>query len=120
MEHNRLTEIKNYYIDILLNFKNVYLDYPFDNSDWAAIRHNDNKKIFALIYIRNEKVCINFKNEPMWGTFWRESFECVTPAYHMNKEHWSTVYIGEDVSEQQIIDMVTESYKLTESKRKKK
>ena len=111
--------MKRYYIDKLLEFKDVYLDYPFDNSDWAAIRHSDNKKIFALVYSYQGNECINFKNTPEWATFWRESFESVKPAYHMNKEHWSMVIFGGDADEEQIMLMLRDSYKLTEKRKKK-
>ncbi len=110
----------NYYINKCLEFENVYLDYPFDRGEWAAIRHNDNKKIFALIYYRNGNICINFKNTPEWAVFWRESFEAVSPAYHMNKEHWSTVIIGKDADEYQIMQMLRDSYMLTKTKTRKK
>ena len=112
--------MKNYYIDKCLTFENVYLDYPFDESEWAAIRHKDNKKIFALIYCRNNNVCINFKNEPQWGMFWRESFDAVSPAYHMNKEHWSTVITGSDADEENIMQMISDSYNLTKKKTRSK
>ncbi len=112
--------MKNYYIDKCLEFKGTYLDYPFDDSDWAAIRHKENKKIFALIYTHNSKNCINFKNTPEWATFWRESFKAVAPAYHMNKEHWSMVTLGEDANEEQIMQMLYDSYKLTQNKTRKR
>ena len=47
--------MKTYYIDKCLEFEGAYLDYPFDEADWAAIRHKENSKIFALIYHRNNK-----------------------------------------------------------------
>lgn len=112
--------MRKYYIEKFLEFDNVYLDYPFEDTNWAAIRHKDNKKTFAFIYDRNDNVCINFKNTPEWGTFWRESFESVTPGYHMNKEHWSTVICGGDADEMQIMLMVSDSYNLTLKKTRKK
>ena len=111
--------MKSYYIDKLLGFDNVYLDYPFPESDWAAIRHKDNNKIFALIYSYNGSICINFKNSPEWATFWRGSFNSVKPAYHMNKEHWSMVYTDGDAGEDQIMQMVYDSYNLTKKRKKK-
>lgn len=110
----------NYYINKCLEFENVYLDYPFDQGVWAAIRHKDNRKIFALIYERNGNICINFKNSPEWATFWRESFAAVSPAYHMNKEHWSTVTVGGDADEEQILQMLYDSYHLTKKKTRNK
>ena len=112
--------MKNYYIDLMLQLENVYLDYPFGDSDWAALRHTENKKIFALIYHRHGSLCINFKNTPEWATFWRESFESVAPAYHMNKEHWSMVTVGGDANEEHIMQMIYDSYKLTAKKGTKK
>ncbi len=120
MSSFKVKSMKNYYIDKCLEFENTYLDYPFSVSDWAAIRHSDNKKIFALIYSHYGKVCINFKNKPEWATFWRESFDAVQPAYHMNKEHWSMVTIGEDASEEQILQMLYDSYNLTKTKTRRK
>lgn len=110
--------MKDFYIAELLKMENTYLDYPFDDGEWAALRHSDNKKIFALVYYRNGNLCINFKNKPEWGTFWRGSFESVTPAYHMNKEHWSTVIVGGDADHGQIMQMINDSYNLTAKKGK--
>lgn len=112
--------MKNHFINRCLELNNVYLDYPFDAGDWATIRHKDNKKIFALIYERNGQICINFKNTPEWAVFWRESFDAVSPAYHMNKEHWSTVIVGADADEEQIMQMIYDSYKLTLKKTRNK
>ncbi len=112
--------MKNYYIDRFLKFENTYLDYPFPESEWAAIRHTGNKKIFALLYERHNNLYINFKNAPEWATFWRESFGAVSPGYHMNKEHWSTVIVGGDADEEQIVQMVYDSYKLTLKKTRNK
>ena len=45
-------------IDFCLTFPAIYEDYPFnsiaDSGAWTVMRHNANKKSFALIYERNE------------------------------------------------------------------
>ena len=110
--------MKKFYINELLKLENVFLDYPFPESEWAAIRHCDNKKIFALIYEYKGKICINFKNSPDWATFWRGTFQSVQPAYHMNKERWSMVYTDGDAGYEQIIRMITDSYNLTKKRKK--
>lgn len=38
----------------------------------------------------------------------------------MNKEHWSTVIVGGDADEEQIVQMVYDSYKLTLKKTRNK
>ena len=112
--------MRKFYIEKLLEMDDVYLDYPFDDVNWAAIRHTGNKKIFALIFDYKSKTRINFKNSPDWGTFWRGSFESVEPAYHMNKEHWSMVTPGGDADTQQILQMISDSYNLTKPKIRKR
>ena len=41
-----------------------------------------------------------------------ESFESITPGYHMNKKHWITVMPGPGINEELIRELVMESYLL--------
>jgi len=83
-------------IEYCLTFPAVYEDYPFDEN-WAAMRHSGNKKSFAFIYERNGKLCVNLKCEPNEADILRRIYKDITPAYHMNKDHWITAVIGGDV-----------------------
>ena len=49
-----------------LTYPDVYEDYPFHDTEWAVIRHRKNKKVFAWIYTREEKTCVNVKCDPEW------------------------------------------------------
>jgi len=80
------------------------------------MRHRANKKSFALIYERNGKLCVNLKCEPLEAGFLRQAFAGVTPAYHMNKEHWNTVIIGSDVPEEEMLRQIGNSYDLIKPK----
>lgn len=107
---------KNELLSYCLTYADSYEDHPFsDDPNWVALRHKSNKKTFAFIYERNEKLCANLKCDPIRSDFLREVFEGVTPAYHMNKTHWNTVYINE-VPEDELYDMLAHSYKLTAQK----
>ena len=105
-------------IDHCLAFPSVYEDYPFDETT-ALVRHLGNKKMFALVDYLHGRLHVTLKCEPVRADFLRSVFECVTPGYHMNKEHWNTVYIGGDVPEQELYEMITHSYDLTKPKIKK-
>lgn len=83
------------------------------------MRHNVNKKSFALIYERNGKLCINLKCEPLEADFLRQAFMDVTPAYHMNKVHWNTVTLGGDVPDAELLRMIERSYDLIKPKARK-
>jgi len=102
-----------------LTFADTWEDYPF-GEDWAVMRHQANRKSFAMIYERFSKLCVNLKCEPMRADFLRGAFESVTPAYHMNKEHWNTVTLGGDVLEDELFEMIRHSHEITGSKRSKR
>jgi predicted DNA-binding protein (MmcQ/YjbR family) len=107
-------------IDYCLTYTAAYEDYPFDDitdpGAWAVMRHKANKKSFALVYERNGKLYVNLKCDPFEADFLRQAFEGVTPAYHMNKEHWNTVIVGSDVPEEEIKRQIGNSYDLIKPK----
>ena len=106
-------------INFCKTFPSAYEDYPFDDQ-WTAMRHRTNHKTFAFIYERNGRLCINLKCEPLRADFLRSIYHGVNPAYHMNKVHWNTVIIGEDVPENELFAMVEHSYSLICPKVRKK
>ncbi len=105
-------------IDYCLTYPGAYEDYPFDE-EWTAMRHRQNKKTFAFIFTRNNLVSINLKCEPMMADFYRKAFGAVTPAYHMNKTHWNTITVDGSMDENEIFDMIRNSYMLIAPKQKK-
>ena len=60
-------------IDYCLTLPAAYEDYPFDDitddKRWTVMRHQANKKTFAMIYERNDRLCINLKCEPIEADF---------------------------------------------------
>ncbi len=109
-----------YAIEYCLAFPGAYEDYPFDDivdaGAWTVMRHRSNKKGFAHIFERNGKVCVNLKCEPMRADFLRRVYKDITPAYHMNKEHWNTLELGGDVPEGELRRLIAHSYDLTKPK----
>ncbi|MCL2224243.1 MAG: MmcQ/YjbR family DNA-binding protein [Defluviitaleaceae bacterium] len=104
-------------IDHCLTHTAVYEDYPFDET-YAIVRHSTNKKIFGMIGELNGRLQITLKCDPLNADFLRGAFADVIPGYHMNKQHWNTVFIGGDVPMEEIYDMIRHSYDLTKPKRK--
>lgn len=101
-----------------LTFQNVYEDYPFHDPNWCVIRHRGSNKVFAWIFDKDGHVWINVKCEPQWRDFWRQTFDSVIPAYHLNKKHWNSVILDGSVPETDIQRMIAESYDLTVLKKK--
>lgn len=101
-------------IDYCLTYPGVYEDYPFDE-EWAVMRHSGSRKAFAFIYKRNGRPCVNLKCDPMQSDFLRSVYAEVQPAYHMNKVHWNTVLLDGTLPEEELSDMVEQSFRLTQA-----
>jgi predicted DNA-binding protein (MmcQ/YjbR family) len=68
-------------------------------------------KMFALSNV-DEFNSINLKCDPEKAIELRETFAGIQPGYHMNKKHWNTVSVNEDVSRSLIIELIDHSYDL--------
>jgi len=119
-----MTMTRRELIDYCLTFPAAYEDYPFDaivdDNAWTVMRHRANKKSFAFIYERGGQLCVNLKCNPAESDFLRQVFVSVTPAYHMNKEHWNTVALGGDVPEDELRRMIGNSFDLIKPKARKR
>ena len=104
-------------IDFCLSLSGVYEDYPFHDSNWAVMRHKDNKKMFAAVFEHMGNVWINVKCNPNLAYMWRNNFKSVVPAYHMNKTHWNSMILDGTVPNDEIKNMIADSYELTKSKK---
>ncbi|MFM4834209.1 MmcQ/YjbR family DNA-binding protein [Aeromonas media] len=54
-------------------------------------------KMFALVNWQAERLTINLKCEPELALLLREIHPEVKPGWHMNKQHWNTVTLVEDL-----------------------
>ena len=93
-------------IEFCKSLKQVYEDYPFHDSNWTLMRHETNKKTFAFIFEREGHIWVNIKCDPEWILVWRETYDSIVPAYHMNKKYWNSV------PDEDIKRMIGESYDL--------
>lgn len=107
-------------IDYCLTYKNVFEDYPFHDPNWCVIRHKENNRVFAWIFEKDGHVWINVKCDPQWCDFWRNAFQSVIPAYHLNKEHWNSIILDGTVPDKEIQRMIGESYDLTSARKERR
>lgn len=112
---------KQAFIDFALNLGPTFADTPFKKMEKGTptlvIRHLKNKKIFAFISERGGDLIVAIKLNPEVALELREFFADVTPAFHMNKMHWSDIRIDGDVADEQVYKMIENSYDLTKPKR---
>lgn len=81
--------------------------YPFPDDEFSAtIKHMDNNKWFALIMNVKGKLYLNVKTKPEYSDILRNTYEYIIPAYHMNKEHWNTIIVSENVDEDIVKELI--------------
>lgn len=68
-------------------------------------------KMFALTQT-DDPSTVNLKAEPHDVTGLVETYDAVTPGWHMNKRHWVTVQLAGDVPPGLLAELVEDSYDL--------
>ncbi|NOY13562.1 MAG: MmcQ/YjbR family DNA-binding protein [Deltaproteobacteria bacterium] len=84
-------------------------DFPFDSTTLVL---KVGGKMFALLGINDEPLRINLKCDPHQAELLRQRYPAVLPGYHMNKRHWNTVVLDGSIAEEEIREMIDESYAL--------
>lgn len=93
----------------LLGMPNAYLDYPF--GEGVAV-YKTGDKMFALIQEGRNPVQISLKCDPELSKVLRERYESVMPGYHLNKKHWNTIVLSDQLSWEEVQDLIRHSYQL--------
>lgn len=109
--------------DFVRDKYNIKPDYPWEKySNYAALRHKDNKKWFGLVMdITSDKIGLN-TDEHIDVINLKVRKEFIDPlrkkegfyrAYHMDKSNWITINLKEINTINDIKDLIAESYELT-------
>jgi len=73
-------------------------------------------KMFALVSQNEETPRVTIKCAPADGEILVSQFESVVPGYYMNKRHWITVSLTQELPDSMLNELVGESYGLVVSK----
>jgi predicted DNA-binding protein (MmcQ/YjbR family) len=102
MEFN---DLRNY----LLSKKDTTEELPFGPD---ALVFKVLGKIFAIVAYQDNPLRISLKCEPEHAEALRAMYKAVTPGYHLNKNHWNTVVLDNSIPEEEIFQMIDDSYRL--------
>jgi predicted DNA-binding protein (MmcQ/YjbR family) len=94
--------------DYCLSKKGAEECFPFDD---VTLVVKVGGKMFALINLDGE-LSINLKCDPDKAQELRETYNSITPGYHMNKKLWNTVFIDNTISNKLIKELIDHSYTL--------
>ena len=101
--------------DYILEKPDVTEGFPF-GEDTLVFKVNE--KIFFLTGLNSSPWQFNVKCDPDLAIQLREEYpESVLPGFHMNKKHWNTVIVNGNLSKQQLLEMINDSYNLVNNKK---
>ena len=104
-------------------------DYPWPQEpEYAVLRHTDNGKWYGIVIsVPQSKLglpgkgnveIINVKSAQVLDMLLYGD-PGILPAYHMNKKHWITILLESGFAEKELRALLMESYRLTQSRRKR-
>ncbi len=103
--------IEQFY-EYCLSKKGVTEHFPFDEN---TLVFKVGQKMFALSALdewESNTPKVNLKCDPENAELLRAEFNGIRPGYHMNKTHWNTVAINEDVTDKMVFELIDHSYDL--------
>ena len=93
-------------------YRGVTESFPFDEE---TLVFKVGGKIFLLTSLvgwESGNPSVNLKCNPERALELREEYMAVQPGYHMNKKHWNTVFVHQDLPLQEIKKLIDHSYEL--------
>jgi predicted DNA-binding protein (MmcQ/YjbR family) len=91
-----------------LSLPHVSEEFPFDRN---TLVFKVGGKIFALLDVENFEA-VNLKCDPEKAIELREVYNAISGGYHMNKKHWNTVKLLDDVDDKLLLELTQNSYQL--------
>lgn len=96
------------FYDFCLNLCGQEASTPFDSQ---TVVFKKKGKVFAIAN-SNDFQFVNLKCDPGKSINLRERHHGIKTGYHMNKKHWNSVYINEDVEDVLFYELIEHSYAL--------
>lgn len=90
--------------------------FPFDET---TLVFRVKSKMFALAGIENFEF-VNLKCDPEKAQELRARYVEIKPGYHMNKEHWNSVYVNGSLNLDLVFSLIDHSYELVVNSLSKK
>lgn len=80
------------------------------HSDWKATQIKVADVLFAMVKEVEGRPAASLKTSPELADLLRQQHSDVRPSKHLNKAHWSTVYLDGSIPDSQIYYLVDASY----------
>lgn len=86
----------------------------FYRADWDTIYFDLAGKMFGLMSPKiSTETILTIKGDPEANLIMRSLYPDVFAGYHVNKKHWNSIKLGtEDVTDDELLQMIKHSYQL--------
>jgi predicted DNA-binding protein (MmcQ/YjbR family) len=95
--------------DYCLSLTGAFEDFPF-GPEVAVMKVKD--KMFALLPVDASPLTVSLKVDPDEAILQRQQYKAITEGYHLNKRHWNTVLIDGEIGDEQVLELIEDSYLL--------
>lgn len=96
-----------------LKLKGSEASYPFGPE---ALVFKVMGKMFALVSQSEQVARITLKCPPADAEILVRQYESITPGYYMNKKHWISISLQDEIADAMLMDLLNNAYKLVASK----
>ncbi|MEU7058574.1 MmcQ/YjbR family DNA-binding protein [Streptomyces sp. NPDC046197] len=95
---------------LCLSFNAAVEDFPF-NPETSVFKVRG--KLFALSALGTRPLTVNLKCDPEDAVRLRGGYPgLIVPGWHMNKRHWNTVTVDDELPDRLVRELVEDSYDL--------
>ena len=101
----------------LLSMKGAESGYPFGSE---ALVFKVMGKMYALVSQHDETPRVTLKVNPADGEMLTSQYACINPGYYMNKKHWVTISLTDELPSGMLKNLADASYELVVAKLTKK
>jgi len=77
-------------------------------------------KMYAIVAHNEDPLSISLKCDPEEAVLLRQKYEAITPGYHLNKQHWNTIVLDGSIPDEEILEMIDDSFELVVEKMPKR
>lgn len=103
--------------DHYLSYDGVTEETPFGPQ---ALVYKVMGKMWAILSLDRSPLQTALKCDPDYALELRDRYSGIVEGWHLNKTHWNTIYIEDDVEDETIMELAAHSYLLVVDKLSKK
>ncbi|WP_130833367.1 MmcQ/YjbR family DNA-binding protein [[Erwinia] mediterraneensis] len=81
-----------------------------EHSDWQATQVKTDGVLFAMVHEVKGRPALSLKTTPALAELLRDEHSDVFPSEHLNKTHWSTLFLDGALKDSQIYYLVDASF----------